>query len=92
MRECDPFIHEPPKSKEDIEKKRVIVFNQQKEIIAQGKYEQVTCPCGWKLPSRLAYRCYFCGVFLCPSCAGKHFGERPLMAKLERDLLPVSCE
>jgi len=85
MKDCKPFIHEPPKTQEDIKRKRSIVLNQQKEIISQGTVEEVTCPCGFKLPTRLAYRCFFCGIFFCPTCAGKHFGERPLMAKLEGD-------
>lgn len=35
----------------------------------------ITCgDCGKKVELIWAYRCYFCGIFFCEHCAGKHFG------------------
>lgn len=81
----EAYVHDVPRSQDDIERKRTIVLNQQMEIIGQGTVEKVTCVCGFKLPTRLAYRCYFCGIFLCQTCAANHFGKRPLMAMLESE-------
>lgn len=37
---------------------------------------RVTCPCGLTVKLRDAYRCYFCWVRFCESCAREHFGPR----------------
>ena len=33
------------------------------------------CLCGKVVPIMFAYRCYECGAFWCPKCAGKHFDK-----------------
>lgn len=33
----------------------------------------ITCPCGTTLPLREAFRCLYCEVYWCPSCAEDHF-------------------
>jgi hypothetical protein len=31
--------------------------------------------CDKQLEVRFAFRCYYCGFFVCPSCGPKHFGQ-----------------
>lgn len=35
----------------------------------------IKCGCGKKQPMRFMYRCYYCGVFFCFTCAADHFGQ-----------------
>ncbi len=35
----------------------------------------VTCRCGNHMPLRFAYKCYYCGEYLCDACAAVHFGK-----------------
>ena len=35
----------------------------------------ITCACGQLRALELAYRCLYCGQFLCSSCAEQHFGK-----------------
>ena len=36
--------------------------------------DQVTCVCGNKIYLRVAYKCLYCGIWFCRSCAKRHFG------------------
>ncbi len=36
---------------------------------------EVTCKCGQKRDLKLAFRCLYCGQWLCTHCAEKHFGK-----------------
>ena len=35
----------------------------------------VTCPCGYELDVRQAYKCLFCGIWFCETCAHRHFAQ-----------------
>ena len=37
----------------------------------------VHCPCGRHLRLVDTFRCYHCGLWLCPACSPGHFGPRP---------------
>lgn len=37
----------------------------------------ITCPCGTTITLSLAFRCLYCDVRFCRSCAEDHFGEEP---------------
>lgn len=38
--------------------------------------DPVTCSCGKvSAPCYKLYRCYYCGVWFCDSCAAEHFGK-----------------
>lgn len=51
-----------------------IVHAQAKEILKVKTV--ITCgECKRKLRLIHAYRCFYCGILLCTSCAEKHFGE-----------------
>lgn len=58
-----------------------IVKNQIKETIeqtAQGvvfRLGTITCPCGWSRGIMHLYRCLYCKVYFCMSCAEEHFGQ-----------------
>lgn len=54
------------------------VASQMREIISSAEIEEVamfTCSCGFRLPLRHGYRCFYCGEFYCYSCAERHFGK-----------------
>jgi predicted nucleic acid binding AN1-type Zn finger protein len=54
------------------------IMNQQREIYKQiPKLVRVTCECGKRPDIRYAFRCYYCGIYFCKVCAGKHFGDSP---------------
>lgn len=57
--------------------KRVTVRNQiaQLQGIDSDK-AMVCCPCGTTLVVWMAYRCLYCGVFYCRTCAQLHYGQR----------------
>lgn len=35
----------------------------------------VTCPCGWVRGFTLVYKCLYCNVWFCTTCAEEHFGK-----------------
>lgn len=52
-----------------------LIANQTKELESQEGDPQVTCPCGATGPLRTAFRCFYCEVIFCPTCAEDHFAE-----------------
>lgn len=54
-----------------IEKKRELVNKQIDESMTTG---YVTCECGRVLSDLIQYRCLYCSVVFCATCAEKHFG------------------
>lgn len=48
------------------------IGNQSREL--GGTELTVTCPCGARRNVRSAFRCFYCGVWFCSSCAEEHFG------------------
>ena len=60
------------------DQKRAHVFYQLMQLGSIDEQPKVTCLCGLTVPVQNAYRCFECGAFWCPKCAGKHFGiEKP---------------
>ena len=57
-----------------VEYKRTLYKAQFRELMGPSR---VTCGCGRSIPVRFAYRCFFCGIWFCRTCAEAHFGERP---------------
>ena len=55
---------------------RAHIFSQLKLLGNSNKQPQMRCLCGKVVPIMFAYRCYECGAFWCPKCAGKHFGPK----------------
>lgn len=37
--------------------------------------QTIHCPCGRPRALELAFRCLYCGVWMCAKCAGEHFGD-----------------
>ncbi len=71
-----PFdIDVEPVTLEDKGKLLIIVASQSEEVIKAWDIK-VTCPCGKKVGIILAYRCLYCGVYFCTSCAVRHFGKK----------------
>jgi len=56
--------------------KRQHIFDQLKPFGPTKEQPQITCLCGKTVPAMFAYRCFMCGAFWCPKCAGKHFGKK----------------
>ncbi len=52
---------------------RTHIHNQIKSLGTLSKQPKIECLCGKIVPYMYAYRCYACGAFWCPKCAGKHF-------------------
>jgi hypothetical protein len=73
------MIHDNPHDDDDIISKRVAVRKQRDELQKQHLV-WVTCPCGKKIALKMAFRCWFCGITFCDTCAKEHFGEKPLLA------------
>ncbi|MFH1759878.1 MAG: hypothetical protein ABIA63_02130 [bacterium] len=45
------------------------------EINAQENHgPHITCECGKRPMMFYMFRCLYCGLWFCQSCAGKHFG------------------
>ena len=55
--------------------KRQHIQDQLKPLMPMKTQPKITCLCGKTVPVMYAYRCYFCGAFWCPKCAGKHFDQ-----------------
>lgn len=55
------------------DEERAHVFTQLKSLGPHKKQPEMRCLCGKVVPIMFAYRCYECGAFWCPKCAGKHF-------------------
>lgn len=55
--------------------KRTHIAIQLKSLGPTNKQPQMKCLCGLVTPIMFAYRCYECGAFWCPKCAGKHFDK-----------------
>ncbi len=53
--------------------KRQHVQDQLKQLGRMDEQPKITCLCGKTVPAMYAYRCFMCGAFWCPKCAGKHF-------------------
>jgi hypothetical protein len=73
-----PLIHRPPRNQAELEEKRAAYRKQAKEIFDQVGVDLenmlwVTCPCGSRIGLSHAYRCFFCGVRFCETCAAIHF-------------------
>lgn len=56
-----------------IAERRTLILFQLKQLGPTSKQQLITCLCGHEIPVIFAYRCYECGVYFCPKCAGKHF-------------------
>jgi hypothetical protein len=82
-------LHDHPKDDNDLIAKRVAVRKQRDELLRQP-IVWVTCPCGRRLALRMAFRCWFCGLAFCNECAVEHFGEKPLMACVEGEVMDKS--
>ena len=50
-------------------------LSQQTQEAETGK--EITCICELSFLVIYMYKCYYCGLWLCATCAKKHFGERP---------------
>ena len=80
-------LHESPYITHDqVVTTRSLVSKQCREIHGVT----VTCSCGKTVRLAMAFRCYFCGVWFCPTCAKEHFGvpegwERPLYPTKESE-------
>ncbi len=61
----------------DIHGKRMMLRHQLAQLHAAGvQAVEIDCPCGRRMLVRKAYKCFFCGLWLCSRCAERHFVER----------------
>lgn len=42
---------------------------------AKGEQPKIECGCGLAAPIRFLFRCLYCGVWFCQTCAEEHFGK-----------------
>jgi hypothetical protein len=56
-------------SLEEKKKNRALMAAQGREVLTGN----VTCECGRCVSIHMAYKCFYCGVWLCRPCARKHF-------------------
>jgi len=66
--------HKKPETEEEYQELGDMNYQQGLEAI---KTEKITCICGSPYDVFYMFRCYYCGLWLCPACAREHFGERP---------------
>jgi len=62
-----------PTANMSIPDKRAAYKKQYKQI--RGKCPDVTCVCGKTINMHYAYRCLYCGIYFCETCAKAHFGQ-----------------
>ncbi|HEY6332797.1 MAG TPA: hypothetical protein VI756_25965 [Blastocatellia bacterium] len=55
-----------------VEEMRVLVRSQ---LEAASSGEEVKCKCGRVQPVWFLFRCFYCGVFFCTTCARAHFAK-----------------
>ena len=63
-------------SKKDIIEKRILLRKQNAQVYPNRKQIKVTCACGRTVNIMHAYKCYFCRLWICWTCAGFHFRIR----------------
>lgn len=61
---------------EQKERNRIIMRDQLKHVVTAPREQQImmTCPCGHRAVIWALYRCLYCGIFFCKTCAQEHFG------------------
>lgn len=70
------ILDRDPESEQERADKALLILDQCSELLKQGEIT-VTCPCGFTVSILLACRCYFCGIFFCRTCSGRHFSGGP---------------
>jgi hypothetical protein len=60
------------KTREEIRKQIMEIFHQGQHY-SSPRCIYVTCTCGNRVAFFAAYRCWFCKIWFCKDCAGKHF-------------------
>ena len=66
-------------SQEDREAKRVMLRRQIQHLVTAPREQQIfitCCACSQRAVVWMMYRCLYCGLFYCKSCAEIHFGQR----------------
>ena len=64
-----PYIPKPVP--ESVKKEgRAKLYRQCREVITDN---HVTCECGRIVRLTMAYKCFYCGLWFCHTCARKHF-------------------
>lgn len=58
-----------------LDEKRAHIFSQLQSLQPLKGQPVMRCLCGKVVPIQYAYRCYECGSFWCPKCAGTHFAK-----------------
>lgn len=51
---------------------QLILAGQHQSVL---KDQTIKCPCGMVRHITKAFRCLYCGVWMCAACAEKHFGQ-----------------
>jgi len=59
----------------DIHGKREMLRRQLRQM-GPARHQVIYCPCGRRMILRRAYKCYYCGLWLCSRCAERHFREK----------------
>ena len=67
-------FHRPPENKEEYEK-WLEKLTEQTNQVRESDIIECICKDNWLIKDM--FRCYFCGLWICPKCAQKHFGKRP---------------
>lgn len=47
---------------------------------------KIRCVCLKLTPMKYAYRCLYCGIFYCRTCAEQHFGKTVAQYRVERNI------
>jgi len=66
------IVDSPPSDVKALGVLRMLLRRQFREV--GGCNTRLHCPCGSEIYLTNAYKCGFCGVWLCASCAQRHFG------------------
>ena len=67
-----------------------IIENQLKESVEQEatgvtiRMGTITCPCGWERSIFRMYKCLYCDIWFCVSCAESHFGKTIKQHRLDK--------
>lgn len=68
-------IDRKPANDGELWERRELIYAQSLQLGATVLRATVTCPCGTTVALHAAFQCFYCRLYFCRLCAGRHFSE-----------------
>jgi hypothetical protein len=68
-------IDREPANEGELWDRREFLNSQVRQLGGAVLKTPVTCPCGTTVALHSALQCFYCGIYFCRTCAGRHFSE-----------------